>query len=187
MVEASLIILHRNPFYLFSFFFLYSFANSGQNSDCDKTNLSFRLQCTHYMYTRVAISATSLSSRFIEWKNCKAFSDPSENRSACSLYSWHYMYLNSSLYLYTEIFNFSSYIWISIFNESSKKKNTFHWSFTILLQFKILCWLNKILTNKYTNYVTATLSNYFLLHYGTPLLLLFEKYIHSLWMVEATF
>lgn len=122
MVEASLIILHRNPFYLLSFFFLYSFANSGQNSDCDKTNLSFRLQCTHYMYTRVAISATNLSSRFIEWKNCNAFSDPSENRSACSLYSWHYMYLNSSLYLYTEIFNFSSYIWISIFNESSKKK-----------------------------------------------------------------
>lgn len=99
MVEASLIILHRNPFYLLWGFFLYSFANSGQNSDCDKTNSSFRLQCTHYMYTRVAISATSLSSRFIEWKNCKAFSDPSENRSACSLYSWHYMYLKIPLFI----------------------------------------------------------------------------------------
>lgn len=140
------------------------------------------------MYTRVAISATSLSSRFIEWKNCKAFSDPSENRSACSLYSWHYMYLNSSLYLYTEIFNFSSYIWISIFNESSKKKKIHsidRLQFCFNLKFCVD--LTKYWLNKYTNYVTATLSNYFLLHYGTPLLSLFEKYIHSLWMVEAIF
>lgn len=118
MVEASLIILHRNPFYLLSFFFLYSFANSGQNSDCDKTNLSFRLQCTHYMYTRVAISATSLSSRFIEWKNCKAFSDPSENRSACSLYSWHYMYLKIPLFIC--IRKFSILAVISEFQSSTK-------------------------------------------------------------------
>lgn len=124
MVEASLIILHRNPFYLLWGFFLYSFANSGQNSDCDKTNLSFRLQCTHYMYTRVAISATSLSSRFIEWKNCKAFSDPSENRSACSLYSWHYMYLKIPLFIC--IRKFSILAVISEFQSSTKVAKKIH-------------------------------------------------------------
>lgn len=124
MVEASLIILHRNPFYLLSFFFLYSFANSGQNSDCDKTNLSFRLQCTHYMYTRVAISATSLSSRFIEWKNCKAFSDPSENRSACSLNSWHYMYLKIPLFICVR--KFSILAFLSEFQSSTKVAKKIH-------------------------------------------------------------
>lgn len=131
------------------------------------------------MYTRVAISATSLSSRFIEWKNCKAFSDPSENRSACSLYSWHYMYLKIPLFIC--IRKFSILAVLSEFQSSTKvaKKNTFHWSFTVLLQFKILCWLNKILTNKYTNYVTATLSNYFLLHYGTPTVIVTIRKIYS--------
>lgn len=70
------------------------------------------------MYTRVAISATSLSSRFIEWKNCKAFSDPSENRSACSLNSWHYMYLKIPLFIC--IRKFSILAVISEFQSSTK-------------------------------------------------------------------
>lgn len=120
MVEASLIILHRNPFYLLSFFFFILLQILVKTAiairPTYRSDYSAPTICIHVSPSAPPAYLAVSSSEKI------AFSDPSENRSACSLYSWHYMYLNSSLYLYTEIFNFSSYIWISIFNESSQKK-----------------------------------------------------------------
>lgn len=120
MVEASLIILHRNPFYLLSFFFFILLQILVKTSIAIRPTYrsDYSAPTICICCTRVAISATSLSSRFIEWKNCKAFSDPSENRSACSLYSWHYMYLKIPLFIC--IRKFSILAVISEFQSSTK-------------------------------------------------------------------
>lgn len=122
MVEASLIILHRNPFYLlWGFFFILL-------QILDKTAIAIRPTyrsdysaptiCIHVSpspppaYLAVSSSEKIAKHSLIIRKQVSLF---------VILMTLH-VSENSSLYLYTEIFNFSSFIWISIFNESSKKK-----------------------------------------------------------------